>query len=670
MSPRRTVSRVVTVCAFAALLSCQEEPRVDEHRADGVAESTSRERGGSPVSSPGVGQPGAERTTSDRDAITTHRSGPGRPATDLLADGRDLPPRRTSTPVVVPDPPSAGPWFESADAAASGLDVVNLAGRSAADGKTYLLDCIGPGVTVLDADGDGRLDLYFPQGRAATPDGGDSRNRLYLNRGGRRFEDVTDAWGAGDRAYAFGALALDYDADGDDDLLVANLGPNRLLRNDGDRFTDISAEHPDLVGDPTYWSTGAAAADVDGDGDLDVYLANYFVHDAAELDADGPCPFMGCMVPCGPKGRVPQPDVFLLNSGPPAYTFTAAGVDAGFADVPASFGFQPVFSDVDDDGDPDLYVANDSVANALFVNDGAGRFTEEGLIAGVSVGGSGQMEAGMGVAVGDVDGDLLPEIYVTNFSTQTNSFYVNRTERDGLIWFDEQSHVAGIGHPTWFKLSWGCAVVDLDADGWLDIVSSNGHVYPQVDTCDIASIDYEQANNLFVGRAPKRAGDVPRFEDAGATAGAAFVVPGPHRGLAVADLDDDGRPDLVFSRLEQTPLLAWNESPAAGRHLTVDVRWHDADGAPACRAVGVRLQAVAGDRAFSRELLCGSSFLGSEDPRAHFGFGDIARLDRLTVIYPDGVAKTWTDVSTGRHVVIRRTGRGAEAVLVLEGQGP
>jgi hypothetical protein len=455
-----------------------------------------------------------------------------------------------------------------------------------------------------------------------------------------------------DRGYGFGALAFDYDADGDPDLYVTNLGTNRLYRNDGGRFVDVTAAHPGLEGDALDWSTGAAAADVDGDGDLDLYVCNYLVHDRAELDAMGLCEFMAqCRVPCGPLGLRPQADRYYRNSGAPDHRFEEATGEAGL-DAGPGYSFQPLFTDVDGDHDLDLFVTNDSVHNRLFVNDGTGRFTECGLMAGVATGNAGQSEAGMGAAAGDVRGDGLCDLYVTNFSTQHNSYYANQSDRHGRPWFEEQSVRAGVGHPTFFKLSWGCALADLDLDGWMDVFVANGHVYPQIDDCPPPEITYRQSLSLFRGVPSGR----PRFRDESAVAGPAFAEPASFRGSALADLDDDGALDIVAVRLDEPPLLAWNDSRGRGHWLLLTLETERG------LDVGASVVAEAGELRWTAETRAGSSFLSTEDPRVHFGLGEHAVLDRLSVRFSDG--RTWSaeDVQADRHLRIR-PGREAPEVL-------
>jgi len=535
-------------------------------------------------------------------------------------------------------PPEHGPWFVEYRA---GVDHTNLSGPPGTQ-KRYLLDCIGQGVATLDVDGDGRLDLYFPQGRGD----GDASNLLYINRGEKNFERVPEAAGADDDGYSFGALAFDWNGDGNTDLLSTDFGPNRLYRNDDGRFTDVSAAHPDLRGPVQHWSTGAAAADVDLDGDLDIYLANYLFHDPVDLDERGWCRFMGCEVPCGPMGLLPQPDLLLRNDDG---RFVDATEALGFTTARNSFGFQPIFSDVDDDGDLDLFVTNDSRVNFLWIAGEDGRYHEDGLGGGVGVGRAGNMEAGMGVAAASVDGDVLPELYVTNFSTQVNAFYRNQSDR-GFAWFDEQSNAVGMGTPTYFKLSWGCSFGDFDLDGRLDLFVSNGHVFPQVADCPPEEIVYEQTDTLFVERPGERLG----YLDLEARAGPSFGRSRPGRGSASADLDGDGDLDLVVVVLDEAPMLLWNESRRSGAFLQVLVQEPTLEGNGWRLSVGARVLVTAGEASWAREVQVGSSFLSTEDPRLHFGLGDRAEVDEITVRWPDGRVQQYQDVATGQQLRLRR----------------
>ena len=552
--------------------------------------------------------------------------------TTMGGGGSPLPPPPSAGDTArLPDPPGPGPWFEIVDPAASGLSHKNLSGPLPEQGKRFLRDTIGQGIAVLDADGDGRLDLYFPQGRDGTADGGESANLLYLNQGDSqgdgRWNEQGEAYGVADTSYSFGALAFDYDNDGDEDLLISNLGPNRLLRNDGGRFTDVTSEHPGLAGETTEWSTGASAGDIDGDGDLDLYMANYVEQDIAALEARSLCMFMGCKVPCGPNGLTPQADHFFRNSGPPLFQLQLATADAGFADMEPSYGFQPTFLDLDDDGDLDLYVTNDSVFNSMFINDGTGMFAETALVAGAACGRMGQLEAGMGLATGHPAGNALPDLYVTNFSSQSNSYYSNQTEVADEPWFDEVSELLGCGRPTWFRLAWGTAFGDFDNDGRLDLFAANGHIYHHVTGCAPDRIVYEQQNDLFRGTEGG-------FVDWAERSGPAFSTASSHRGAVTLDIEGDGDLDLVINRLDEQPLVALNTSPSQGHWLTLEIRRRDTADATPTLALGAQVTVRTDAGTHCRDVLAGSSFLCTETPRVHFGLGAANTVTSLAVRLP------------------------------------
>lgn len=553
-------------------------------------------------------------------------------------------------PAPAPDQPSApdGPWF-SDRTRAWGLVHRSVAGPTPqqGQGKRYLRDTVGQGVAVFDLDGDGRMELLFPQGQAQGEDG---RDLLYLNTGEglteRGLELGFDSYG-----YSFGALAFDYDSDGDEDVFITRLGADQLFANDGGRLRDVTAEHPGLAGPAQEWSSGAAAGDVDGDGDLDLYVARYCAQDYAALDAQGLIPLMGCLVPAGPGGLPPQADRFFRNTGAPNWRLEPHTEAAGFAAPEASYGFQPTFTDVDDDGDLDLYVTNDSVFNFLFMNDGDGRFVESALRAGVACGKRGQMEAGMGLTVSDLDGDGLPELHVTNFSNQSNSLYHNETRTPDEPWFEELSDAMGTGRPSWFHLAWGTNFADFDADGSVDLFVANGHVFHQVEGCAPERIAYRQPNQVFRGQGA-------RFEDWSARAGAVITGRASHRGSASVDLDQDGDLDLVINRLDEPPVLALNESPAPGHWIMLDVRRRLVPGGALVLATGAKLHLSAGELRASRELYRGSSFLSCEDPRLHFGLGEHTRVDQLRLALPGLAPATLSDLPVDQllRVIIEADG--------------
>ncbi len=514
----------------------------------------------------------------------------------------------------VGDDERSAPRFGLRAAADVGVDFVHRSG-AAGTAKRFMVECVGTGVGLIDVDDDGDLDLYLVQGGALDASGrplidASSRDALYLNDGAGHFSPGP-ADGELAAGFGFGVAAADVDGDDDLDLFVSHLGPNDLLLNDGKgRFTR-APDAGGLIGGPDDWTMGAAFADVDGDGDLDVAVTNYLAHDLEHpmLSSSRPCRWVGCDVPCGPRGLTPQVDRLYLNDG--AGRFLDVSEGAGLREAPAGFSFQPVFGDFDADGDPDLFVAVDSVPNQLWRNDGPGddglvHFTEVGLMAGVALSDTGKEQAGMGVAVGDVDGDGRQDLVLTNFSQEQNALFHNESgERQGLLFFDE-SGTTGIGWPSYFDLGWGASLFDVELDGDLDLFVANGHVYPHVDDCEITKTTFAQCNRLLVQDAPGR------FSDGTEAAGPGLAEQLSSRGSAAGDLDGDGDMDLVVVHLDAAPSFLINTSEAAGTALLLDLR-------PRAAAIGARVEITCGERVVVAEVRAGSSFLCAEDARVHVG---------------------------------------------------
>ncbi len=541
--------------------------------------------------------------------------------------------------------------FRPVPARESGLAFVHRSGRAGA-AKGWMLECVGAGLALFDADGDGDLDLYFPQGggvdEAGVPEADPEGDQLYLNDGRARFSRATT--GELGRGFAFGVCAADVDADGDEDLFVACLGANRLLLNDGHgRFTP-APDAGGLAGGARDWSVAAAFADADGDGDLDAYVVNYLAHDLSHPQLGGPsrCRWLGCVVPCGPRGLDAQADRFFLNDG--TGRFTEAGDACGLGQVAPAYGFQASWTDADGDGDPDLFVANDTLPNFLFENlgpapDGRPRFREVALRAGVALSDVGREQAGMGVAAGDVDGDGGIDLFLTNFSQEPNTLYRNAsTVGSGPLYFDETAR-SGLAWPSYFDLAWGASFLDADLDGDLDLYVANGHVYPQVDGCELSRIEYAQRDRLF----ENAGGGV--FLDASERAGEGLRLRLPSRGCAAGDLDGDGDLDLVVTTLDGPPVLLLNETEHAGGWLAVAP-------APPAAAVGARVVLLGPVRPALAEIRRGSSFLGAEPLAVHFGLGE-APGERwpVRVRWRDGLEEVF-DVEVGRvNTVVRGQGR-------------
>jgi hypothetical protein len=498
--------------------------------------------------------------------------------------------------------------------------------------KPHLVESGGTGLALVDYDRDGDLDLYLVNGwRLDGPRVAErGRDLLYRNRGDGTFDDVTAAASLGSDGWGTGVAAGDFDGDGWTDLLVTQLGPDLVYRNRGDgTFADVSeaAGRPGIDG----WSTGAAFFDADGDGDQDLFVAGYVEATIDQVLAAEPgLTWEGMKVMVGPFGLEGLANRYFVNRGDG--TFREATAEAGLEDAGIFFSFVAAALDLDGDLDVDLYVANDSNPNYLYANDGKGRFREVGLWSGAALSESGMAQAGMGVAAGDLDGDGLPDLVVTNFSNDTTTLYRNL----GDLVFVDASAPSGLRDATFQPLSWGTALADLDLDGDLDLAVANGHIYPQADRVAKPGVTYGQRNLVLAGE-----GD--RFVDATSRAGPGLTVEASSRGLAAGDVDGDGDLDLAISNVDAPPTLLRNDSPAAGAWLRVDAPW------------ALRAEVTAADgRRWVGHRVAGGSYVSVGDDRFHFGLGGglgERAPAALRLVAPDGRVTVLTDPPANRTLV-------------------
>lgn len=504
--------------------------------------------------------------------------------------------------------------------------------------KQHLMATGGSGAALLDYDGDGRLDIYLVNSWSY---GGGKvlekpRHRLYRNLGEVKFEDATDRAGIRLDDFGCGIACADVDDDGDLDIYVTNWGPNRLLRNQGNgTFTEVGRQAG--VDDPG-WSTGAAFFDADRDGDLDLYVANYI--DATEEDvlkATRNTMWRNAVkVLDGPFGLPGGADHYFLNLGDGR--FHDATKEAGLEDTGRYYGYTVLATDIDDDGDADLYVANDSNPNFLYLNDGKGRFKDTGLLSGTALSADGAAQASMGADAGDYDIDGNLDIIVTNFAKDYSTLY----RSIGGALFEDVSNAMGVAGPTFDTLNWGVILADFDLDMDPDMFIASGHIYPEVDSEPKLAEHYKQRNWLLENRGAK-------FADVTDGAGPGLQIIESSRGTPYGDIDNDGDLDILVTNIDTVPNLLVNESPRRGHFLMVRLR----DPGKNRFAVGAKLKLAAGGKVLIREVRCGSNYISQSDLRAHFGLGD-AKPEKLEVRWPDGKTTVHTDLPVDREIAIER----------------
>ena len=539
--------------------------------------------------------------------------------------------------------------------------------------KDIILEAMPPGIAVGDFDGDGWMDMYCPNGnRVARYDierkrpvllsaEESPRNALYWNREGKRFEDGAAAAGVDDTSWSFGAVAGDIDNDGDTDLYLCNWGANRLYLNDGTgKFEDVAAT-TGAAGGPRDWSSGACLFDYDNDGDLDIYIAQYadvdemFQRpDIVKVAADGSfngrvCEWRKLAVYCGPTGLRPLNDVFLHNdlveTGKLRFrdVTKAAGIWREHDEKSATeqsagpwYGFQPVAWDIDGNGFMDVVVANDSVPNAAWMNQGNGKFIDqaEEMSFAVSMDDY-QPQASMGVNIADINHDGIQDLIMSEFSHDQFNLLMGVRLPDGRVVFEEKSERTQLRNLTFLALGWGSMLFDADLDGDTDIFFACGHVYPAVDQFVGQETTYEQYNLLILTESTKPI----RFRDATAIAGPGIAnVRKASRAAVAIDFDNDGDTDIATSELNDTPCLLRcdiDRKPGQRQWIGLRLRGNPAKKVPLDPA-GTVVTVVTGKTRQTKVFLLGSSFQSSEDPRMIFGLGDASQADRVEIRWPNG----------------------------------
>ncbi len=516
--------------------------------------------------------------------------------------------------------------------------------------KRHIVECNTGGTALLDYDSDGDLDIFLVNGSRLEgfAPGAEPRSGLYRNDGDWQFSSVAAQAGIDHIGWGMGVTAVDYDADGHPDLYLSNYGANALYRNNGDgTFIDVTERAG--VGF-SGWSSAAAFADYDGDGDLDFYLANYIDFDPDFVPVDMSfCSWRGISVFYGPRGMPGEQDRLYRNDGAASgWSFTDASREFGIEEHDY-YGFAAMAGDYDNDGDQDIYIANDSTPNSLYRNDG-GYFSDVSLITAAAYSEDGREQGGMGLASSDYDNDGDLDLFVTNFSHDNNTLYQN----NGRGYFTDASFTTALGKDSITYLGWGTGFFDYDNDGDDDLFVANGHVYPAVDEYDIGT-SYFQYNQLFENDGE---GD---FIEVGLQRGPGLRVEKSSRGAAFGDLDNDGDLDVIIVNMDDRPTLLRNDGGNKGNWLMVRLVGERGN----TQAVGARVIAeVAGKRQL-REVHSGTGYISQDDMRLHFGLGIARQVDRLELRWPDGREEVLLDVLGNRLLTIA-PGRG----IIAEGFGP
>jgi hypothetical protein len=550
--------------------------------------------------------------------------------------------QNTSQEEPTPPPPDLGVSFVNV-ARESGLNAKTIFGGE--HKNKYLLETTGCGIAFYDYDNDGWLDIFIVNGSRLEPfpSGSEPTSHLFRNNRDGSFTDVTIKAGLAHSGWGQGVCVGDYDNDGWDDLFVTYYGKNVLYHNNGDgTFTDVS-QKAGVAGKGTRWNTGCAFVDYDRDGRLDLFVANYIDMDlaTAPVPESGPCLYKGVMVACGPPGLQGGKNILYHNNGDG--TFTDVSEAAGIFRANGTYGLGVLTADFDNDGWPDIYVANDSTASALYHNKKNGTFEDIAIEAGCALSPDGKPQAGMGVSAADYDLDGNLDLVKTNFAGDTPSLYHNI----GGGSFEDATFAAGLGAHTQF-LGWGCGFFDFDNDGWPDILICNGHVYPEVEQLKTEA-GYPQRkllyHNLHNGH----------FADVSLLAGPGISDPVPARGCAFGDFDNDGNLDVVVNTVNDYPQLLRCSSTLNNNWIKVRTI-----GAKSNRSgIGARLICVthpAGETKPHRqidEVRSGGSYISQNDLRIHFGLGKAEKVDALEIHWPSGQVDTLKDIKANQQIFVK-----------------
>jgi hypothetical protein len=560
-----------------------------------------------------------------------------------------------------PMPPPNGPKspIEGTPLGVSFVDVVKGAGLAC---KTiyggehknkYLLETTGCGLAFYDYDNDGWLDIFLVNGTRLEgfAAGQEPRCHLFKNNRDGTFTDVTKGTGLEHRTgWGQACCVGDYDNDGNDDLFVTYYGQNALYRNNGNgTFTDVT-EKAGLIqpGPKIRWNTGCTFVDYDRDGHLDLFVANYVDMDlkTAPPPEAGPCTYKGVLVACGPPGLRGGKNILYHNNGDG--TFTDVSHKSGILNTAGTYGLSVAASDLDNDGWPDIYVANDSSTATLYQNQKDGTFRDIAIESGAALSPEGKPQAGMGVSIGDYNRDGNLDVVKTNFAGDTDSLYTNLG--DGS--FEDRTYPSGIGVNTRL-LGWGVGFFDMDNDGWLDILMSNGHVYPEV---DMSKTDLKYAEHKYLYRNLRNG----RFEEVTERGGPGILENAPARGCAFGDYDNDGYLDIAVNCVNAIPQLLHCDPTLNRAWIKIKLVGTKSNRTGIGTRVLVTAKTVAdAPKALVQmdELRSGGSYFSQNDLRMHFGLDAATKVDSVELRWLSGQVDRLTDLEVNRLYVIQEGGR-------------
>jgi hypothetical protein len=556
-----------------------------------------------------------------------------------------IPPARTESKTPAPKLNQPVPIFRDI-AAQAGLTASHISSRE----KYYVIESMSGGVGLFDCDNDGKLDIVMVNGSTVDryrQSGGDLLVTLWHQDANLKFTDITEKAGLTRKGWGMGVAVADYDNDGNLDLFVTGYGGNALYRNKGNcTFEDVTDKAGVRGGG---FSTGAAWADYDRDGNVDLFVSRYVHVDMNDLPAFGStkfCQFKGAPVQCGPWGMEGETDLLYHNRGDG--TFEDVSKKAGVNDPEKYYGLGAIWGDYDNDGWPDLFVADDATPNHLYRNNHDGTFTDDAMVGGIALNSEGQALGSMGVTWGDYDHSGRLSMFVTEFADQPNTLYRNQGRE-----FDDVAMHSHLGQPSLPTVGWGTAFFDMDNDGWLDLFVANGHVYPQMDNVK-GSAAY--AEPMLLHRNLRNG----TFEEVSKAAGISDMPLKSRRGAAFGDIANNGNVDIVVLNVGEPPSLLLNTNNIANHRVVFHLIGTKSNRA----AIGARVTIHAAGTIQFDEVRSGGSYLSQNDLRLHFGLGVAAKIDSIEVRWPTGKTETFKDVAADKIYAITE-GQGIKESVTL-----